>query len=68
MTNKATTPKTSLRGQDLIGFIRPKSGGEHLVQRASSAKVFEIEPVSISDPAKVSPVGSPRPMRKSDTQ
>jgi len=66
MTNNATTPKALLRGQELIGFRRPNSGGDHLVQRASSAKVFGVEPTSISDPAKVSPVGAPRQARKSN--
>lgn len=66
MTDKAKTAKALLSGQELIGFRRPKSGGDHLVQRASSAKVFEIEPNSISDPAKVSPVAAPRPARKSN--
>jgi hypothetical protein len=67
MTNRLKSPKALLRDHDLIGFVRSKSGGEHLVQRASSAKVFAIETTDISDPAKVSPVGTPRPVRKSNT-
>ena len=38
MTNN--NPKFLLRDRNLLGFVRPKTGGEHLVQRASSAKVF----------------------------
>ena len=67
MTNKTTSPKALLRDHDLIGFVRSKSDGEHFVQRASSAKVFQVEPNLIGDPARVSPVSSPRPVRKSKT-
>ena len=67
MTNKATSPKALLCDHNLIGFVRSKSDGEHFVQRASSAKVFGIEPNAISDPARVSPVSSPRPVLKSKT-
>ena len=59
MTDKSRTAKALLGDQDLIGFIRSKSDGEHMVQRASSAKVF-FEPTSINEPGKVSPVASPR--------
>ena len=64
MTDKARTAKALLGDQDLIGFVRSKSDGEHMVQRASSAKVF-TESSSISEPGKVSPVASPRQARKS---
>lgn len=64
MTEKARAAKILLGDQDLIGFVRSKSG-QHMVQRASSAKVF-VEPTSISEPGKVSPVASPRQARKAD--
>ena len=62
MTDKARIAKLSLGDQDLIGFVRSKSG-QPMVQRASSAKVF-AEATSISDPGKVSPVAPPRQARK----
>jgi hypothetical protein len=63
MTDKVRNAKGLLGDQDLIGFVRSKSDGQHMVQRASSAKVF-VEPSSISEPGKVSPVASPRQARK----
>jgi hypothetical protein len=66
MTDKARTAKALLGDQELIGFVRLKSDGKHMVQRASSAKVF-AEPSSIGEPGKVSPVASPRQARKANT-
>ena len=66
MTNN--NPKFLLRDRNLLGFVRPKTGGEHLVQRASSAKVFQPKSLPTSDPAKVAAVGSPRPIHKAKAE
>ena len=63
MTQRANTAKALLSEQQhLLGFVN--CGGEHMVRRASSAKVFVVEPGPITDPAKVSAVAAPRPARK----
>jgi hypothetical protein len=65
MNDKAKTARALLsREQCLIGFM--KCNGEQMAQRASSAKVFVVEPSPISDPAKISAVAAPRPVRESD--
>jgi hypothetical protein len=65
MMDGAKIAKALLSNQDrLIGFM--KCSSEHMVQRASSAKVYGVEPSPISDPAKVSPIAAPRPARKSN--
>lgn len=65
MTDRAKTAKALLsKQQHLIGF--KKCSGEHMVQRASSAKVYVVEPSPTSDPAKISAVAAPRPARKSN--
>jgi hypothetical protein len=63
MAQSANTAKALLsKQQHLLGFVN--CGGEHLVRRASSAKIFVVEPGPITDPAKVSAVATPRPARK----
>ena len=63
MTHKANTAKGFLsKDKHLLGFVN--CGGEHMVRRASSAKVYVVEPGPITDPAKVSAVAAPRPARK----
>jgi hypothetical protein len=63
MTDRAKTAKALLSEQEhLIGFM--KCSGEHLVRRASSAKVYVPETSPIKNPATISAVAAPRPARK----
>jgi hypothetical protein len=64
MTDRVKAAKALLgKQQHLIGFT--KCSGQHMVQRASSAKVYVPESSPPSDPAKISAVAAPRPARKS---
>ena len=65
MTNRTKIAKALLSEQEqLIGFM--KCSGEHMVQRASSAKVYVPETSPIKNPATISAVAAPRPVRKTD--